>query len=724
MHTDRPAGRVRPIFASLACCAALALAEAPSAQAQAPLFLVDADTHVASIRLVFAETETLDRKVIRQRIALTEPGTMEGIRAFIDFLPFVRTPAPHPFSPLELGRDAVRIERFYEERGFHETDVAYEVSLDTAANAVDITFRIHEGRPLMLDTLALEVAGGMAGLDTAIARQWTGFVQSMHGETGIRIGNAERIRIRSRPLDWLRSRGYAFAQVEDTLFVDSAAATVAMHIRVEPAARARVDTVTMEGAQSLSYNTVRREIPIRTGDWYSAGEVAEGQRQVFGLGLVRLALFDVADDQPTDSTVSLHMRVQEAPSHLLSGELGYATERGAIAQGQWEHRDFLGSARSLTVSGVANTGWLAAGSSIDRRFGVSTAIRQPYVMHYRVSGTVRPFVEYRDDTRDESYSVGTDFSLLYERGALRQASATYTLSTRHIIDAPTRTARVDQPDTLLLSDAAVEVGNVGLSRLGLSLVFGEVDDPLDPHKGFVARASAEVAGPPAISSVEYGRLEASATGFIPLGRSFGLVAKLATGRLYPFGQSVPDSLPAVLPVLLRLRDAVFTAGGTSDVRGWGNGLLGPKVPDVRIIEDGDSLIVSANRYLVLSGLAKLTGSLELRMPFPLFGDRLGAHAFLDAGRVWTPDDRFFDTSLPRDPLGQEKVFYGTGAGIEFNTIVGPVRVDLGYKLNPSPLDLRNPDAVAKALVAGRPISSVPEESIKRWHLHLAIGRIY
>jgi outer membrane translocation and assembly module TamA len=61
----------------------------------------------------------------------------------------------------------------------------------------------------------------------------------------------------------------------------------------------------------------------------------------------------------------------------VSGELGYATERGALAQIQWEHRDFMGGARSFTVSAIANTGWLALSNNVDRRIGVSTALRQP-----------------------------------------------------------------------------------------------------------------------------------------------------------------------------------------------------------------------------------------------------------------------------------------------------------------------------------------------------------
>jgi outer membrane protein insertion porin family len=704
--------------------AALGAFATSSAAAQAPLFLIDADTRVASIDLSFPGTETLERDAIRLRIALTEPGLLAAIQAVFDILPFISTPAPHPFSPLELGRDAVRIERYYQENGFLETSVEYEVQLDTASNSVDVTFHIDEGRPLLLDTVGVTLIEGTSNLDTALVRDWDRFTERMGREKGIRLSEVDRIRLRSRPLEWLRTNGYAFANVLDTLLIDSAAATADLHIRVDAGPRARVDSVAIEGIESLSYNTVRREIPIRNGDWFSAGKVSEGQRQVFGLGLVRLALFDVAADQPRDSTVTLLMRVEEGRPRAISGELGYATERGAVLQGQWEHRDFMGGARSFTVSGVANTGWMAVSDNVDRRFGLSTALRQPYIFDYRLSGSVRPFVEYRDDIRDESFTVGSDASLLFERGALRQASVTYTISNRHVIDAPTLTARIDEADTLLLSAIPVDVGNVSMSRLGLSVVIGHVDDPVGPRRGYITRTSVEAAGPPAISSVQYGRVEGSVTGFLPVGRSVSLVGRVSGGRLFPYGESVPDSLGEVLPILLRLRDAVFTAGGTGDVRGWGNAQLGPKVPDLRLVKQGDSVIASADRYLVLSGLARLTASLEMRLPFPFLGPRHGTHVFFDAGRIWTADDRFYDPSLPRDPLGQEKFFFGTGLGVEFGTIVGPLRIDVGYKLNPSPLDLRDPDPVARALVAGQPILSVPTRSLKRWHLHIAIGRTY
>jgi outer membrane protein assembly factor BamA len=171
--------------------------------------------------------------------------------------------------------------------------------------------------------------------------------------------------------------------------------------------------------------------------------------------------------------------------------------------------------------------------------------------------------------------------------------------------------------------------------------------------------------------------------------------------------------------LARLRDALFTAGGRYDVRGWGEQQLGPKFPDVRLQATEPDTVLVAERYIPLGGLARLSGSVELRLP--LFGarPRHSAHVFVDAGRVWSPDQRF-----RVDETSDTALRYSAGTGIELGTPVGPVRVSVGYKLNPSVYDLREPQAVLDALLAGQSPLTVPREQMRRWHLHLAIGYSY
>src|SRR3712207_6946982 len=56
-----------------------------------------------------------------------------------------------------------------------------------------------------------------------------------------------------------------------------------------------------------------------------------------------------------------------------------------------------------------------------------------------------------------------------------------------------------------------------------------------------------------------------------------------------------------------------------DVRGWGSQLVGPKIPEVkRESEDGGGEFFS-DRYTPVGGLARLSGTIELRLPLP--GDR-------------------------------------------------------------------------------------------------------
>jgi hypothetical protein len=92
--------------------------------------------------------------------------------------------------------------------------------------------------------------------------------------------------------------------------------------------------------------------------------------------------------------------------------------------------------------------------------------------------------------------------------------------------------------------------------------------------------------------------------------------------------------------------------------------------------------------------------------------------FFDSGRIWTPDTRF---QLQAGELDQDKLYTALGAGVGYQTVVGAVEVAVGYKLNPSPLDIRSPSDVLAALDQGLPLSSVPTDNGRRWHLHFSIG---
>ena len=111
----------------------------------------------------------------------------------------------------------------------------------------------------------------------------------------------------------------------------------------------------------------------------------------------------------------------------------------------------------------------------------------------------------------------------------------------------------------------------------------------------------------------------------------------------------------------------MTAGGTNDVRGWGDRKLGPKVPDVEANIEGTDTVLTADRYAPDRGAGRITGSVELRFPAPGFSPGWRAHVFLDGGRVWTPDERFSQSPL----LPESTAFrFSVGVGLSYQTPVG------------------------------------------------------
>jgi outer membrane protein insertion porin family len=260
------------------------------------------------------------------------------------------------------------------------------------------------------------------------------------------------------------------------------------------------------------------------------------------------------------------------------------------------------------------------------------------------------------------------------------------------------------------------------SAVSLQGSYGRLDQFTNPRRGYVLRPRIEITTPGGFNTGEYLLLDLGGTAFLPLTNRVGFTLRLAAGRIYPFGRSL-DRIGEESPFvsLLRLGDITFTAGGTRDVRGWGSQLVGPKLPEVKLESQDGVTRTIAERYAPVGGLARLLGSAEVQLPLPGFGDAWQTFLFFDNGRIWTPDDRF---ALNEGELDQDDYFSSVGAGVGYETVVGAIQFAVGYKLNPSALDLRSPQGVLEALQQGRPISSVPTEPRRRLHLHFSIGATF
>jgi outer membrane protein insertion porin family len=713
---------LRPRLGPLLPAAWIALASTGAA-AQDSIPFIRPRANVGSINFRFRSQQSFPPSELGRLLALKGRGSLYHVRSVLGKLPFIGDPAVHPFDAVELQKDVVRLRRFYQRSGFLAPEIDYEVDANPAGTLVDLTFLIHEGPSVALRELHTSPADSL-GLPDSLKEGWDELRRELASTRGRRFGDAEAAAAELQAATWLRNRGYPWASGQAKRQLAAGERQVDVSLEVNPGRRYRFGPVTVSGNKSVNDRVVLRELPFHSGEWYSATAVRDGRTQLQQIDLFPQALVNVDSTAALDSALPVRVQIQEGRSRLSLAEVGYISEgAGLTGRVQWNHPNFTGGARSLTTSLEAQSGIWAVGVEAERLLRGSLNLTQPYVFGPQFSLLVGPFAEYRDDLSDRSAAVGLSTTLVYQLGPLSFLALQYYLSARRIYEY--RFGDVSSGVSLFdfLSNTYPElidsVGrNIDKSSFTLTGSFSRLDDLANPHRGWMVRPAAEITFPSPLTTIQFGRLDLTVSGFYPLGRNVVLASRVSVGRLFPFGKSVPA--PGGNPVysLIRLRDETMTAGGTNDVRGWGSRQLGPKFPDVEVRVEGTDTILSADGYVPLGALARATGTVELRLPAPGLPNSWGIHLFMDGGSAWTPDERFTREQIVP---GESDFRFSTGAGLNYLTPVGAIRLSLGYKINPSELDQRDANDVLQAIDNGLPVTSVEPDWMKRLHLHLSLG---
>jgi outer membrane protein insertion porin family/translocation and assembly module TamA len=214
------------------------------------------------------------------------------------------------------------------------------------------------------------------------------------------------------------------------------------------------------------------------------------------------------------------------------------------------------------------------------------------------------------------------------------------------------------------------------------------DDAIRPHQGVFVQADVQLAG--LGGDARDLRIRPEVRGYVPLGTRVTLAGRAAVGLLFPFdygdvAQAAGERGPAAVDRPAWVRDIEliylrgFFSGGPSSNRGYPIGGVGPHGavpffdPGLAARALARSCVAGSVEYdpvrcaVPLGGLTLWEASLELR--FPLLGPLHGA-AFCDAS----------DVSPDRADVRLDHPHLSCGLGLRYDTPVGPVRVDVGYRI--------------------------------------------
>lgn len=186
------------------------------------------------------------------------------------------------------------------------------------------------------------------------------------------------------------------------------------------------------------------------------------------------------------------------------------------------------------------------------------------------------------------------------------------------------------------------------------------DDPVEPTRGWLSGVQVQYSFPALGTKTEYLKLFAQHGHYVSLGGRRVLALGTRLGAIEPLEIVEGAGGERLLSVPL---DERFFAGGRSTHRGFSRFALGI---------DGETRLREEDRRAPIGGNGLVLLNLELR--FPLFSS-VGGAVFFDSGNVWR-DWRDVDSGF-RNALG---------VGVRYLSPIGPLRVDVGYKLDRKPAE--------------------------------------
>ncbi len=592
----------------------------------------------------------------------------------------VEAGAPLVMDGVEAGVSAVRAA--YERRGYRGVDVGAEV--------VEAALPGDGGEPVVRVRLVLYIVEGPATTVGAVSFDGvTAFAEAdLADAIGVRPGmpfHAPRARAAA---DSIRLRylneGYEAAQVDVAPRFDDSGeiADVAFLVREGP--RVFVDHVLIVGNRQISASTIRRELALRPGEPLGRDEIDETRRRLTALGIFRRIELREFSHGPADRR-DIVVVVEEAPAtsvgygggleasqRLRAAAGGAAAEQIEFApRGFFEigRRNLWGKNRSIDLY-TRVTLWPkeAPAGEVSRtdlgfnEYRFLLNFREPRAFGQSGDILVSGFVEQVIRPSFDLTSRGVNAELRRVIGPRMTWRLGHTFGVNRIANEQV------QPEDRPLVDRLFP--EVRLSTLSAGLIRDTRTDPLEPNGGSLLAFDVEASSPRLGSAVGfaktvlqgfmYRRLPGEAV--VAAGARLGLARSLTTTLLRASTLVLNDDGIPVLREVARLTylhalpaSERFFAGGDSTVRGFALDRL------------GDESTIGANGFPT-GGNAMIVLNAELRVP--VVGP-LQVVGFVDAGNVI---DRVSNFDLAR-------IRGSAGFGMRYRSPIGPIRVDLGFKLD-------------------------------------------
>src|SRR5437764_1536071 len=173
----------------------------------------------------------------------------------------------------ELQRDVLRVRVFYWKRGYREAEVDTAV-VPRGHNKVGVTFFVKEGPPTLISDITVNQPTPTLLSQREINRR---VVLSKNAPLNMIRVDSSRFFLQTRLFD----KGYADAEVDTTIVLDSAARTAAVTFTLIPKYKTTVEDIVINGNDDVSSHTILKSLTFHIGDVFKRSEMLRSQRALY-----------------------------------------------------------------------------------------------------------------------------------------------------------------------------------------------------------------------------------------------------------------------------------------------------------------------------------------------------------------------------------------------------------------------------------------------------------
>ncbi len=538
------------------------------------------------------------------------------------------TLAGHTVDDDHLTGDRDALQQALQALGYAQVQVGVP-RLIREGKGVVVEFPVELGPRLVVGSL--ELRGWPEGLDVPALPLASGEAWSQGAEEEARVLLA----------DHLASAGFPEAAVKT--WHQCRESTCEVVIEVQPGPRVYISRVVVAALGRTDPAVVEKMVGVTSGEPFSPETVLQAQRRLLSLGIFEKVTVKEIPGQDFGGERGLVVEPVEAPSRSVTVGIGWDTEDKLRLSGTWSELNLWGKARTLSVEGRF--------SARTRRFQVN--YREPALLG--LFGQPTWVAIYRTEETFPTYS-------LLRRGMWVEVGDHLVRPKRFLLRYDYQIIAPDAPEDIL---SGLERAKQQLRLASLTPIFewDTRDDVLSPTRGTLFTLQLQRAFPVFLADAAFTKVTAGVSWLKPAWDTV-LAFGLRTGAVKPYQGSAatPDNLR--VPIAAR-----FFAGGRISHRAFATDRLG--IPGQTLLCPRSKTSCTVSELEPVGGAAQLLANVEWRVPI---SGSLGVALFLDSGNTWA--------SLSQ--MAVDDLRWGAGLGLRFETPVGPLRLEYGWKLDRLP----------------------------------------